>query len=129
MNRARIILVAAVTSALFATGALTATASDVPPPPPQPEWVGENGQVDESLMPSEMTVVGPDGELLTDSAGNPVTVDPITQDPDYEPIPRCARCPAEPPPTDAGDEHTTTTDAEGIIDEEVEVADDTPVIP
>lgn len=133
MKRARIAVVTAVISALFATGALTATAEDdVPPVPENPTWVNEDGSVDESALPSEVPVVGADGEALTDAAGNPITVDPRDGDPDYEPVIRCARCPeddVDPPPVDAGDEHTVTTDADGLIDEEVEVADDSPLTP
>ncbi|MEV0489498.1 hypothetical protein [Streptomyces atratus] len=130
MKRARIALVAAVASALFATGALTATASDVPPPPADPEWVTTNGRVDESLMPSEMPVVGSDGEILTDTAGDPITVDPRSGDPEFEPIPRCGRCPdTEEPPVDAGDTHSVTTNTEGIIEESVDVTDDSPLVP
>ncbi|MGW6488189.1 hypothetical protein [Streptomyces sp. NPDC055056] len=85
--------------------------------------------MNESLLPTEVPVVGSNGEVLTDSAGHPITVDPRENDPDYEPIPRCARCPAEPPPVDPGDQHTVTTDSEGLINEEVEVTDDNPLTP
>ncbi|MFI2367005.1 hypothetical protein [Streptomyces sp. NPDC018833] len=130
MKRAHIIVVAAVAAALLTTGTLTATATDTPPPPPQPEWVTTDGTVDETMLPSQMPVIGPDGEALVDSSGNPVMVDPRTVEPDYYPDPRCPRCPAEPPPSpDDGDQHSVATDEEGNTEEIIDVGDDTITVP
>ncbi|MFG2563456.1 hypothetical protein [Streptomyces sp. NPDC048496] len=119
------------TAALFATGALTAAeASDIPPPPPAPEWVNADGTIDESKLPSEMPVIGPDGADLKDAEGNPVMADPRGGEPDYEPEPRCSRCPVDPPPgPDAGDTHSVETDSNGDTVEVVDVGSDVPFAP
>jgi hypothetical protein len=41
----------------------------VPPPPPTPEWVNADGTVDESKMPEEMPLMGPDGKVVKDANG------------------------------------------------------------
>ncbi|OEJ21783.1 hypothetical protein AR457_40835 [Streptomyces agglomeratus] len=77
-----------------------------------------------------MTVVGPDGEIVKDAAGNPITVDPRTGDPDFDPAPPCPKCPApEPPAPDAGDTHTTGIDDQGMMEESVTVTEDSPFTP
>nr|WP_187817289.1 hypothetical protein [Streptomyces polyasparticus] len=129
MNRIRIGVISVAAAILLGAGALTAVASDVPPPPANPEWVMENGRVDESLVPEEFTVVDAEGEIMTDTAGNPITVDNGSDTPEFDPRPPCARCPAPEPPTDAGDTHNTGIDENNYLDESVEVNEDSPFIP
>ncbi|MFE7467388.1 hypothetical protein ACFU6R_25240 [Streptomyces sp. NPDC057499] len=132
MKKSRISVVAAVVAALFVTGALTAAAAseDIPPPPPAPEWVNADGSIDDSSLPSSIPVIGPDGEDLVDSKGNPVMADLRAEEPDYEPMPRCPRCPGdEPPPVGPTDTHSVETDSDGENMEVVEVGDDAPFVP
>ncbi|MEW2496893.1 hypothetical protein AB0942_25685 [Streptomyces nodosus] len=131
MKRAGITIVAAVTTVLFVTGALTVAAAsdDTPPPPPAPEWVNADGSIDESNLPSAIPVIGPDGEDLIDSKGNPVMAPLRAEEPDYEPEPRCPRCPVDPPPVDWGDKHSVETDSDGNTLEVVDVGDDAPFVP
>ncbi|WP_406494443.1 hypothetical protein OG936_11870 [Streptomyces sp. NBC_00846] len=150
MKRSRITVAAVVTAVLFATGALTAAAasdSDIPPPPPAPEWVNADGTIDESKLPSEMPVVGPDGQDLKDAKGNPVMVDPNGGELDY--VPNCGvglasgavpsanaavdpeprTCTDIPPVPDRGDAHSVETDSNGDTVEVVDVGDDAPFVP
>ncbi|MEU9674585.1 hypothetical protein AB0D92_13750 [Streptomyces parvus] len=122
-------VVAAFASVMLAAGAITATASDIEPIPDPPTWVGPGGKIDDSKLPSEIPVVGQDGEILKNASGEAITVDPRAgSEPDYDPAPRCPRCPEEPPPgPDIGDAHTTGTSEEGFVEEVVDVTHDTPV--
>lgn len=43
--------------------------------PDRPDWVRQDGTVDESKRPERIPVVGPDGELVRDKNGKPVTID------------------------------------------------------
>lgn len=42
---------------------------------PSRDYVDQNGVVNYELLPDEMQIVGPDGKLIVDEDGKPVTVD------------------------------------------------------
>lgn len=54
-------------------------------PPPLPPGVTADGSVDASLLPDQMKVVGPDGRLVRDSSGRPITVDVQSAPPSGKP--------------------------------------------
>jgi hypothetical protein len=45
-------------------------------PPPRPAWVNQDHSVDLLKLPDSLPVVGPDGTILSNADGSPVTVDP-----------------------------------------------------
>ncbi|WP_329256749.1 hypothetical protein [Streptomyces pseudovenezuelae] len=47
----------------------------MPLAPPAPEWGNPDGTVDESKMPEEMPLMGPDGRVVKDANGKTLMVE------------------------------------------------------
>ena len=96
------------------------TKADPPPAPPAPEWVNPDGTVDESKMPDELPLIGPDGKVVRGADGKPKMVRTKVRLND-------SAVPGAPAPAArAGEKRSTSTDADGRKTETVEVEPSVP---
>lgn len=81
-------LLVGMTVAATIAGGTVAVAANAADGKPADDYVGRDGIVDMNRLPAEMQVVGPDGELVLDSHGRPVTLDPRKVFGDESPVDR-----------------------------------------
>jgi hypothetical protein len=92
----------------------------VPPAPPAPEWVNPDGTVDESKMPEEMPLMGPDGKVVKDANGKTLMVKTRVKLAE----PGAPQAPLAGPR--AGEKRSTSTDPEGRKTETIVVEPSVP---
>lgn len=136
MKKIRVSLAVGAVAGVLLLGALAANASAgeaprpadsgqaekaaVPPAPPTPAWVNPDGTVDESKMPEELPLIGADGKVVKDANGKTLMVKTRVK------IAQSGAPQAPVAGLRAGEERSTSTDADGRKTETVEVKPSVP---